>query len=35
MLDPLAARALFTECIAQTAYANAFGYFGEQKVVLL
>jgi hypothetical protein len=30
-----ARQALFTECIAQTAYANAFGHFGEQKVVLL
>ena len=35
LLSPLAGRALFTECIAQTAFANAFGYFGEQKVVLL
>lgn len=35
LLSQLAKRALFTECIAQTAYVTTEGYFGEQKTVLL
>ena len=35
LLAPLARRALFTECIAQTAYAIFCGEFAEQKTVLL
>ena len=35
LLSASAGRALFTECIAQTAYCNAYGHFGPQKVVLL
>lgn len=35
LLSPAAQRALFTECIAQTAYANHFGGFGPQKTAFL
>lgn len=35
LLSPAAQRALFTECIAQTAYANHYGGFGPQKTVFL
>lgn len=35
MLAPAARVALFTECIAQTAFCNVFGYFGAQKVAAL
>lgn len=35
LLSPGARLALFTECIAQTAFCNAYGYFGPQKVVAL
>lgn len=35
-LLPVVARpALFTECIAQTAFCNHYGYFGPQKVALI
>jgi hypothetical protein len=34
-LSPAAQKALFTECIGQTAYANKYGGFGPQKTVLL
>lgn len=35
LLSPAAQRALFTECIAQTAYANHYGGFGPQKTAFL
>jgi hypothetical protein len=35
LLSPNAQRALFTECIAQTGYANHFRGFGPQKVAFL
>ena len=35
LVSPLAREALFTECIAQTAYRSAFKGFGPQKIGLL
>lgn len=35
LLSPLAQQALFSECIAQTAYAQYYRAFGPQKIVLM
>jgi hypothetical protein len=35
LLSPLAQQALFSECIAQTAYSQYYRAFGPQKIVLL